>query len=1304
MLRRPTSRLLNLLWTCFAALSVGGALLATGVRLALPHVDKYRSEVETWLSAYLGQTVVISDMTAEWAGWTPTFSFQQIELRDSVTDRTITRFEGASIDLDLIASFRNRTPVPGRLSVSGIQLNVVKGPDGTVTIEGVSNQPDDAEITSRNTLVEWLLAQRNLTVNSAYVRWIDQRSGLTPTVFPNATLNIRSDGVRRQISGRAQLPSGLGNEIRFALDTQGDLLAEAWTGELYLAAQTIDLPNFLAAFDLDRGRSPLTGKLGFELWSRWSDARVHELEGDFSLSELRTTDATVATQVDGRMAARRDVNGPWLLGFRDVTVSGAGGEASIDSATILMEPSSLGLAIRGEVSALPLSDLLPQLAAIVSPEKSPLKILRGQGSLENVRFSYRPAADPAQRFYLVSDFNNLALVRQGYVPGVYGLSGRLRAWPDHGVLSIDSQALRLDMMPTVPRAIALASASGRISWQHRDGEWRLGIDGFTARNPDARLVLEGRVTIPKDGDIWVDGRANVFDVRLEQIHEYLPLGLRIPLPHYLDRSVVAGRIPWGGVILRGPIAAFPFDQREGKFEIRLHVADGVMQYAQRWPPLEDLDVEILMAGRELVVRGENARTGQAHIDWGEAGISDVLDPDRTLKVEGKAHSDSPAALDFLDNTPLREQVGNRLRRVGLDGDLALDLSLTMPLKTKRAEFDGRLELLGNRLRSSDLDIELTNTKGHIDFTRQTWSAESLQATWQGQEVTASMASRLDQGIETFELSGSADPEFIRRTIAKYAPGVDRWSERYKLVDALSGAASWQATLQRVIPRGSKPDSLLIYSDLAGLAVEAPYPLGKPADSPRDLRIVTELSNEPDRVIAATMGQDVRGEFHYRAEPDATRTLLGTYLALGESIHFEPPESPTGLWVDGRLTHFALSEWLEFLAPRLVDSTGEGFNSHFDMNFEEIEILGQNFDNLNIKADVQAGGTELYISSPRVSGHIHQESPGSILTGRFERVILQPNEAAVGADHLDPRRIPPLDIRAERFVYEDLELGTLTLATEPSPRGLDIVTLNLSARAMNVTASGHWTEDANGNNSRFDIAVSGDDLGQLLSTFNYDTTNIVGGKTVLDIDAGWSGSPAEFSLERLNGQIGIDVEQGRFLDIDPKSGRLFGLLSLQMLPRRLSLDFRDLYQAGFSFDRIVGTFSVAEGNAYTNALEMLGPAARIVVSGRVGLADEDYDQIVTVSPQISDSLPVASAMFGPAGVGVGAAFVIAGKVFKGLPDSIDSILKKEYAVTGPWHAPVVEQIVAANRAEFEVGIHDSRHDTKPSPPDNDEATH
>ena len=128
--------------------------------------------------------------------------------------------------------------------------------------------------------------------------------------------------------------------------------------------------------------------------------------------------------------------------------------------------------------------------------------------------------------------------------------------------------------------------------------------------------------------------------------------------------------------------------------------------------------------------------------------------------------------------------------------------------------------------------------------------------------------------------------------------------------------------------------------------------------------------------------------------------------------------------------------------------------------------------------------------------------------------------------------------------------------------------------------------------------------------------------------------------------------------------------MRELPRRLTLDFRDLFQTGMSFDRIEGRFQIADGNAWTENLTVRGPAADILIIGRTGLASRDYDQQVMVAPHVSGVLPVLGGLAaGP--VGAAAGFLAQGMVQQG--GDIEKTSRVHYSIAGSWEKPVVARL-------------------------------
>ena len=103
---------------------------------------------------------------------------------------------------------------------------------------------------------------------------------------------------------------------------------------------------------------------------------------------------------------------------------------------------------------------------------------------------------------------------------------------------------------------------------------------------------------------------------------------------------------------------------------------------------------------------------------------------------------------------------------------------------------------------------------------------------------------------------------------------------------------------------------------------------------------------------------------------------------------------------------------------------------------------------------------------------------------------------------------------------------------------------------------------------------------------------------------------------MNGSFNINVETGRFLKADPGIAKLLGVLSLQALPRRLALDFRDVFSDGFSFDFIRGDVKIDQGVLFTNNLQTKGVNAAILMEGRSDVAKQTLDIKTVIVPEIN----------------------------------------------------------------------------------------
>jgi uncharacterized protein YhdP len=167
---------------------------------------------------------------------------------------------------------------------------------------------------------------------------------------------------------------------------------------------------------------------------------------------------------------------------------------------------------------------------------------------------------------------------------------------------------------------------------------------------------------------------------------------------------------------------------------------------------------------------------------------------------------------------------------------------------------------------------------------------------------------------------------------------------------------------------------------------------------------------------------------------------------------------------------------------------------------------------------------------------------------------------------------------------------------------------------------------------------------------------------------WSGAPQEFDYSTLSGTLALQARKGQFLRLKPGFGKLLGIMSLQSLPRRITLDFRDIFSDGLVFDEIVGAANISRGIALTEGFHIQSPSARVLMSGEVDLSGETQKLRVRITPGLSDGVSIAGALLG--GPVAGIAAFLAQKILK---DPLDWIASYEYNVTGTWADPQVSKI-------------------------------
>ena len=1265
------------------------AVLVTLVRLFLPDIGIYRNEVEAWVSKYSGYPIVIHSIKASWQGWTPELTLTNIDLLNKAGTEEITHFDKARIQIAPLATLVERQFIPKSLVISGFELSITRHVNGAISIQDIELE-NIKKKQSDNELAEWLFKQDEIEIQNAQIEWIDRKYKQDePILLTNVSFRMRNDVGRIQIDGSTNLPESYGKTMDFAFDAFGNLLTSDWSGELYLSANDINPDNWYrnirpVQFNLSGGNANI------KVWMNWKQAKLASLQGQLKYNDfealIQDKHALSLNKIATSFRGERTGEDGWRFNVKlnnFITENGAWPDTDI---TISREPTSeLGkYRYAASFSYLNIGDLAPILSKIsFIPDKTKTflnKMVIG-GQLYDTSLRYDQSDTSVNQFSFSTRFDNLKTTPDGKLPSFSGLKGYIQGTPSQGKLVLQESTAEFKMPHSDNKTIDISKMTGNIHWTKTAGSWALQTDRLSVSTRDLTASLTGSVSQQTGAPPFLDLVMNTGEINLEKLSDYLPETPKFRLKDWMEKVFLGGKVTSASALFRGSLKDFPFDHDKGRFQLLADVSDATLKYSKVWPVADQLYGEVEINGRHMRTHIQNGKIYNADITTADVTIADILKKKKTVNISGHMKGNIHDLTQFIDQSPLQHHATlTEIRNAMKSGEFGLDLSLGVPLKQKgkKPDVNGTIGFMHAVMDSPVMKIHVNNINGKVAFTGDSVSSETLKAEYEGGPVGIALTgTKTDpEHPYTITISGQGDDKFVVDRLVQYVP-VTKQLENY-LRSHISGTTPWQAQLSYIQDKDSNLEKhLLIKSNLKGLQIELPEPAEKRKFSSTPLEISTVLSKQRQQEIRVSYNSNI--SCILQLDKQAEKKLQQVHLYIGRRQN--PPDSTGKFIISGKIDNLNVKNWITFLN---AISTGEE-NTHpvlndidMDLDIAHLDLFSHDYFDVNTLGRKNEWGWSFNLDSKNIKGDVYfpdtrpgQQRQLTLLLNKL--AINESNGQNRGLDSFDPSKLPLLSVAVNNFEYFGRDMGALDLKTSNMYNGVAIDEFEFKKPSLIIKGNGTWLADGNEEQSKFKIDLHAHDMRSMFKTFGYNLNSIKDGETKFQIVADWKGSPMDFSLKNLNGRLEMEIKNGQLLDINPSAGRLFGLLSFQTLPRRLTLDFRDLFSKGLSFDKIEGKFDISNGNAYTNNLFMDSPAADVSITGRTGLAEHDYDQIVTVTPQVSESMPVAGAFFGPVGIGVGAMIYLMGEMFNSLNTNIDNLLKYQYTITGSWENPIIEKI-------------------------------
>jgi uncharacterized protein YhdP len=318
---------------------------------------------------------------------------------------------------------------------------------------------------------------------------------------------------------------------------------------------------------------------------------------------------------------------------------------------------------------------------------------------------------------------------------------------------------------------------------------------------------------------------------------------------------------------------------------------------------------------------------------------------------------------------------------------------------------------------------------------------------------------------------------------------------------------------------------------------------------------------------------------------------------------------------------------------------------------------------NVDSHEMSGYVEYRPGQGAASGRVH---------ARLARLVIAAGKEEEVTTLLDqqPASVPALDVVIEDFELRGKKLGRVEVdAVNRGNAEWRLNKLQLTMPEARFNATGDWSARAPGQSRQttMDFRLDIEDAGALLARLG--TPGVFRrGDGHLQGRIAWAGSPLALDNATLDGAFHLDVADGQFLKADAGPARLLGVLSLQSLPRRLTLDFRDVFSEGFAFDFVRGDVRVAHGRASTNNLQMKGISAAVLLDGSADIVRETQDLRVVVVPEINaGTASLVASVINPA-IGVGT-FLAQWLLRRPLMEAAT----QQFHIAGTWSDPRIDRV-------------------------------
>lgn len=1261
-------RLPRILLLTGAAIVVIIALMVSGLRLLMPHMNGWREPLLQQVSSAIGMPVQASELSGRWENFGPVLEIHALDV--GLKDKGTLKVDRITLALDVWQSllhlrwqFRNLT---------FYDLNLVTN---TPLTSGNSNkmqlQPGEFSDLFLRQFDHFDLRQSQIS----FVTPSGQRARLD---IPQLTwLNEKN---RHRAEGLVSLSSftGLHGVVQVRLDLS-DTNGYLDTGRAWMQADDVDVKPWLGQWmrdntTLDSARFSLAG------WLSLRDGEI--FDGDVQLKKggarWQGDKQPHQLTVDNVTAHVARFNGGWRVEVPQTNLVTDGQPWSKGMLSLLWLPENPLLPgpdhnqeVRVRATNLQLErlDALIPLFSKLSPTLlENWRSLQPRGQLQALAVDI-PVQQPEKSRFQAS-WNDLSWQHWELLPGMEHLSGSASGGVADGRLNFTLNNASLPYGSMFRAPLAIQQASGSVSWQY--GEDHLTLAGhqldvkarslwtkgdFTysqAKGQEPRLNILAGINVTNAGDAW----------------RYFPEPLMgSSLVNYLSGAIKGGQVQNASLIFAGNPHLFPFKHNDGMFEVWVPLKQATYQFQPGWPDLQDLDINLDFVNDGLFMNAEQTKLGNVQATDVSAVIPDYLK--EKLIIDGDIRGAGTEVGNYFNQTPLKPSLGAALDELQIGGDVSGHLHLDIPLNGEQVRATGDVNLNNNSLLIKPLSSTIRQFSGRFTYDNGDLQSGPLTGNWFGQPLNVSFNTK----------EGDRDYQIGVDLKGDWQPG-NMDVVPAPLREKLGGSASWQSDVLINLPHGGGADyQITLAGDLKNVSSHLPSPLDKQLGAAMPVKV-----NAKGNLNGFELSGAVSNQHRFNS-----KWLLGKQLRVDRGIWennaTSMPPLPDSRGMVLNLPPLDGEAWLGLMGAGSRGGADQSVAGRayvpgdITLRTPALTLGGQRWHDLDATlSQTVSGDTQIQAKGKEINGQLlmNSHSPWGVhlnylyynpqWSGSEGSSPLSGNETSI-----DFSRWPALNLSCDECWVRGQKFGRMAANLSHTSDTLTLRNGLIDTGNSRLTVAGEWVNRSGSQRTALKGVLSGKKIDDATNWFGMSTP-LRGSSFNINYDLHWQSAPWQPSESTLSGVLKTHLGAGQIADVNTgRAGQLLRLVSFDALLRKLRLDFTDTFGQGFYYDSINGTGWIEKGVMHTDNLLVDGLEADIAMQGKVDLVKRQIDMEAVVAPEISATVGVAAAFaVNPV---VGAAVFAASKVLGPLWNKI-SVLR--YHISGPIDKPQIDEVLRKPR--------------------------